>query len=239
MRLVQEAAQTEKYDSQAEFTDRANDVRLQLLQEYYLQKKIDEALTDEALNAEYEKLKAAFEPVEQVHARHILVEKEEDAKKLIEELKAGGDFVELAKEHSTGPSGKDGGDLGFFIKEAMVPEFADAAFAMEVGTYSEEPVKTQFGWHVIKVEGRKPTEISPFEELKDEISDTLTNETVTNLLESLKAAATIEVVEAEVAEPALEADDKAEEKPAEAAPADEKPADEGAETPKTEDKKDG
>jgi peptidyl-prolyl cis-trans isomerase C len=109
------------------------------------------------VKARYEQEVAAVPPEEEISARHILLETEEEAKALITELDAGKDFAELAKEKSTGPSAGNGGDLGYLTKGRMVPEFEAAAFALTPGQYGKEPVKTQFGWHVIKVEERRET----------------------------------------------------------------------------------
>jgi len=208
MRLVQNAAQIEKVDTNQEFLMRVEDVKLQLLQEFYLQQKIDEAVTDLTLKAEYEKAIAEFKAEEEVSARHILLKEEAEAKDIIVKLDAGGDFVALAKEFSTGPSGPQGGDLGFFVKARMVPEFAEAAFKLEKGKYTAEAVKTQFGWHVIKVEDRRHTQPPAFDTMHKQLSDTLSTTTVTALLKSLKAAATVNVVEPEKEKPATEAEPK-------------------------------
>jgi peptidyl-prolyl cis-trans isomerase C len=115
-------------------------------------------VSDADIKARYEQEIAAVPPEEEISARHILLETEEAAKAVIAELDAGKDFAELAKEKSTGPSAAQGGDLGFFTKGRMVPEFEAAAFdALTPGEYGKEPVKTQFGWHVIKVEERRET----------------------------------------------------------------------------------
>ncbi|WP_169566004.1 peptidylprolyl isomerase [Sneathiella limimaris] len=195
MKVVQSAALDQKYDQQAEFTDRVDDVKLQLLQEYFLQKKIEEAVTDEAVKAEYDKTTADFQPEKEVHARHILLEEEDKAKDIITQLNEGGDFQALAKEHSTGPSGPNGGDLGYFVKGRMVPEFSEAAFAMEKGAHSTEPVKTQFGWHVILVEDIRDTQPPSYEEMEGQLRQTLSSQTVTTLLEDLKSKAVIDIVE--------------------------------------------
>ncbi len=208
MRIIQNAALAEKYDTQAEFDKTVADMRMQALQEYYLQKKIDEAVTDEALKAEYEKATKDFKAEAEVRARHILLKEEQEAKDVITKLNEGGDFEAMAKELSTGPSGPNGGDLGYFVKSRMVPEFAEAAFAMENGKHSVEPVKTQFGWHVIKVEDRRDTKPPAFETMKEQLSNTLTNTTVTALLDKLKAAAKVSIVKPEGETPVP--DDKAE-----------------------------
>jgi peptidyl-prolyl cis-trans isomerase C len=103
---------------------------------------------------------------EQIKARHILVETEDKAKGVIADLKKGGDFAALARERSTGPSASDGGKLGFFGRGQMVPAFEAAAFKLKKGAFTEIPVKTQFGWHVILVEDRKKSEAPSFEDVE-------------------------------------------------------------------------
>jgi len=204
MRIVQNAARADKFDTSADYTNRVAEVKDQLLQEYYIQKKIDEAVTEEAIKAEYDKITADFKPEEEVRARHILLKEESDAKDIIAKLDAGGDFVALAKEFSTGPSGPQGGDLGYFTKERMVPEFSEVAFKLEKGTYSKEPVKSQFGWHVILVEDRRDTKAPTLEAMRKQLTETLTNQTVTTLIEDLKAKAVIDIVKTEEAAPATD-----------------------------------
>ncbi|MEN3791663.1 peptidylprolyl isomerase [Fulvimarina sp. MAC3] len=135
---------------------------------YFAKEGVDK-VTDDELKARYDKEIAAMEPEEEVHARHILLETEDEAKAVIQELQNGADFVELAKEKSTGPTGPNGGDLGFFAKGQMVPPFAEAAFALEPGSITTEPVKTDYGWHVIKVEEKRQAEPPTFEQVKDQI----------------------------------------------------------------------
>ncbi|MEL6963934.1 MAG: peptidylprolyl isomerase [Pseudomonadota bacterium] len=166
--------------------------RAAVLRDFMLRKKVEEGSTDDRLQARYEEMKQdeGFS-FEEVHARHILLASEEDAKAVIVELEGGADFEELAKEKSTGPSAPNGGDLGYFKKGAMVPEFGDAAFAMDVGSTSPEPVQTQFGFHVIKVEDKRTTEPS-FEETEPQIRQEVAREIVTALVEGLREGATIE-----------------------------------------------
>ena len=113
---------------------------------------------------------AQAESREEIKARHILVEAEDTAKAIIEELKGGADFVELAKEKSTGPSGPNGGDLGWFTADVMVPEFSQAAMELKPGEITLAPVKTQFGYHVILVEDRRQQTPPSFEEMKDQLT---------------------------------------------------------------------
>ncbi len=166
--------------------------RAAVLRDFMLRKKVEEGSTDDRLQARYEEMKQdeGFS-FEEVHARHILLASEEDAKAVIVELEGGADFEELAKEKSTGPSAPNGGDLGYFKKGAMVPEFGDAAFSMDVGSTSPEPVQTQFGFHVIKVEDKRTTEPS-FEETEPQIRQEVAREIVTALVEGLREGATIE-----------------------------------------------
>lgn len=191
MKVIGQAAESEKLDEQAEFQERLNTVRDQLLQEYYLKEKIDEMVTDEVIRAEYDKFAAEFKPVDEVQARHVLLKTEQEATDIIKLLDDGGDFVELAKEYSTGPSGPNGGDLGYFTQDRMVPEFATAAFDLPAGEYTKKPVKTKFGYHVIKVEDKRQTQPPAFEEKQEEIRGQKTNSMVTTMIDELKAAASI------------------------------------------------
>ena len=184
-----------------------------LIAETYLDRALSDAITDDAIEAKYEEFIKTNEPEPQVHARHILLESEEDAKAIIAELDDGADFVELAKEKSTGPSGPNGGDLGFFNRGDMVAPFAEAAFAMEPGTYSSEPVQTQFGWHVIKVEEKKEGTQPSLDEVRQQLVAEISRDAFNALVEDLRSDAEIvNYVEIEAAKAAEEA---AKEKPAE------------------------
>lgn len=145
------------------------------LAEAQLRREVEGAVTEDALRAAYDESVGGAEPVEEIRASHILVESEEEAKEIRAEIEGGADFAELAKEKSTGPSGPRGGDLGWFEKGAMVPEFADAAFALEAGEVSD-PVQTQFGWHVIKLDERRTKPTPTFEEMRDELEQQLQSE---------------------------------------------------------------
>ncbi len=163
-----------------------------ILEQNVVSRHIEEGLTDEALRTRYDEQIASFSSTDQIRARHILVETEDEAKKLIEELNGGADFAELAKEHSTGPSGPNGGDLGFFNKEEMVPEFAEAAFALEDGAITQEPVQTQFGWHVIKTEEHRKSDPPSFEAVRDTLRQEMSQELHTSYMADLRSKATIE-----------------------------------------------
>jgi parvulin-like peptidyl-prolyl isomerase len=145
------------------------------------QKKVLDGIkiSDKELKNYYKKNIDEFKEKETVHARHILVKTEDEAKKIINELKGlKGDalkakFIELAKKYSTGPSGKNGGDLGYFAKGQMVPAFNDKVFSMKKGTITTKPVKTQFGYHIIYLEDKKPSMTRSFDEVKAYIEQRL------------------------------------------------------------------
>ncbi len=179
-----------------------------IIQEVWLQQEIDARMTDEVIETAYADFLTANPPVEEVSARHILVETEDEGKALIERLKDGEDFAELAREASTGPTGPNGGDLGYFTKERMVPEFAEAAFAMDAGEYSETPVQTQFGWHVILVEDRRMTQPPSLDDVRGQLEGGLADQYVQEIIEELQAGAEIVVFgpDGEPLEPPASAD---------------------------------
>lgn len=158
-------------------------------------------VSDKELKSYYDKNKDEFNEKESVHARHILVKTEDEANKIINELKSlSGEklkdkFIELAKSKSTGPSGPKGGDLGYFTQGQMVPAFNDKAFSMKVGTVTTEPVKTQFGYHVIYVEDKKSKSLKAFTEVKPYIEQRLKMEkfktAMQDKMKELKDKATI------------------------------------------------
>ncbi|MDX1541774.1 MAG: peptidylprolyl isomerase [Geminicoccaceae bacterium] len=160
--------------------------RARVLSDALVRREVSEGVTEEKVQALYEERKTdpAFAR-DEVHARHILVESQEEAEAIIEELEGGADFAALAEEKSTGPSGPNGGDLGYFTREQMVPEFAEAAFALEPEEITEEPVQTQFGWHVIKVLDKRTSEPS-FEETAPALRQELARQVVADLLGGLR-----------------------------------------------------
>lgn len=147
-------------------------------------------ITDEELKEAYEQIKANART--EYKARHILVKDEAEAKKLIDELGKGGDFVALAKEHSLGPTGKNGGELDWFDSSQMVKPFADAVAAMEPGTYSKEPVKTEFGWHVIELQEERKAEPPPFEEAKTQLTALVQRQKLAEKLTEMRNTAMVE-----------------------------------------------
>jgi peptidyl-prolyl cis-trans isomerase C len=143
--------------------------------------------TDAELQAEYDANLSQFETVEH-KARHILVESQEEANALIEQLDAGADFGELAEEHSIDPAASNGGgDLGWFASSSMVAPFAEAVETMEVGTHSATPVETQFGWHVILLEDQRTSEPPPLDTVRADLSNQITERKVQAYIDSLRS----------------------------------------------------
>ena len=148
------------------------------------------AATDAEMKKVYDEAAKAQKPEEEVHARHILVPTEDEAKAVLARVKGGEDFAKVATELSKDPGSK-GGDLGWFTKDRMVPEFADAAFKLEKGKLSE-PVKSQFGWHVILVEDKRMKEPPPFEAVKDQIATYVAQKAQSEMVLGLRKGAKIE-----------------------------------------------
>ena len=165
----------------------------QAMQTALLQKEISPLITDAALKARYDRDFAGKPGETEVHARHILVPDEADAKAAIAEIKAGADFATVAKARSKDPGSADGGDLGFFKQGDMVPEFAAVAFALKPGEISQTPVKSQFGWHVIKVEERRQAPPASFEESKDQIRQGIIQEGIQGIIKTAKIGLKIEI----------------------------------------------
>lgn len=191
-KLLGEAAEKSKVGDEPAVKAQLQAVREQVLQQAYLDRKLKQELTEPKLKARYDELIKAQPPQEEVHARHILTATEADAKAALEEVKKGTDFTEVSKKRSTGPTAATGGDLGFFTKDKMVPEFAEAAFALQPGQVSEKPVQSQFGWHVIKVEARRTAEPPRFEDVREQVYEIMSNEVVEKTVADLKKSAKIE-----------------------------------------------
>jgi peptidyl-prolyl cis-trans isomerase C len=163
------------------------------LQTAMLSKTVGPSVTDDAVHARYDQDLAGKPGEEEVHAKHILVDNEAEAKKIVAELKGGADFAALAKQYSKDPSGaQQGGDLGFFKKDEMVPEFAAAAFALQPGQVSQAPVHSQFGWHVIVVVERRRSEPPSFDQARDELRQKMIQEGVQKVVAKARASVAVE-----------------------------------------------
>lgn len=164
-----------------------------LIQDAYEQKEIAKQITPAALKARYDKQVAGMPAEEEINARHILVKTEDEAKAIIADLKKNADFAKAAKEKSTDTgSGANGGELGWFKKGDMVGEFAEAAFKLKKGEVSAAPVKTQFGFHVIKLEDRRPAKPPTFEDMEDELRTQMEREIGSQMVDQMRAKAQIE-----------------------------------------------
>ena len=169
-------------------------------------KKRKKAVSEEAMKKLYDETVKATAPEEEVRARHILVEGEEDAKKAHARVTTGKeDFAKVATELSKDPgSGKDGGDLGYFAKDRMVPEFGDVAFKLEKGAISA-PVKSQFGWHIIKLEDKRSKPTPTYDQVKDQLERYLVRKAHTDLILALREKAKVERLDKPAAPPAAPA----------------------------------
>ena len=192
--LLAEAAREAGLDQTDQYKRLSRYYELRALRDVFFQEEIRANVTDEAAQQLYDERIGSAEPEAEVRARHILVETEDEAKAIIEQLEGGADFAELAQQESTGPSAANGGDLGFFSKEQMVTPFAEAAFAMETGEISE-PVKTRFGWHVIKVEEKRDREPPKFADIKEQLKSSLIRQQLQTRMTELRDAANVEVLD--------------------------------------------
>jgi peptidyl-prolyl cis-trans isomerase C len=190
-RLLAAEAERQNVDEDPAAETALAQARAAVLREFLVQQTIEEGLTEENLRALYEEKKAeeGFAQ-DQAHVRHILVRSEDEAKAAIEEIEGGADFAEVAKKRSVDGSAQAGGDLGFITRDQVVPAFAEAAFALEAGETSSEPVQTQFGWHVIDVIERRNVEPT-FEDTAPQLRQELAREIVTALVEDLRSDAEI------------------------------------------------
>src|ERR1700694_4166097 len=191
MKIVAKAAEDKKVENNEDFKKRLAFTRNRLLMDSLLAAEGKAATTDEAMKKVYEDASKQIAGEQEVHARHILVATEEEAKAVAEELKKGADFAELAKKKSKDPGASDGGDLGFFTKDQMVPEFSAVAFALEPGKVSD-PVKSQFGWHIIQVEEKRNRQAPDFEQVKGQIETYVTRKAQADYVAKLREAAKVE-----------------------------------------------
>lgn len=219
MKIVAKAAEAKKVGDAADFKQKLAFSRDRLLMDSLLAAEGKTAITDAAMKKVYEDATKQVAGEKEVRARHILVPTEEEAKAIKAELEKGADFAKLAKEKSKDPGAADGGDLGFFTKDQMVPEFSSVAFALEPGKISD-PVKSQFGWHVIKVEEARDRKPPDFEQVKGQIQTFVVRKAQADYVTKLRTEAKVERLDkpADPAAPAAAAPD------AKAAPAAKAPA---------------
>lgn len=196
-RLVLERAYDKNIDHTDAVKEQVENLKKQVVIQEYLKSMMDDLIPEKDIKKQYETLKEKFVGKEEVKASHILVESEDEAKAIAKQLKDGADFAELAKEKSIDKaSGAKGGDLGYFTKERMVPAFADAAFKADEGEVTD-PVKSDFGWHIIKVEDKRPVEAPKYEEVRERIQQTMANDAVERYLNTLVGESNVKYYDAE------------------------------------------
>ena len=192
-RLVLMAAEAAKLAEEPEVAGMIKQARNRILEQSLISREVNAASTEVALRAQYEAEKGKLDgAANEIRASHILVETEEEADAIVAQLYKGGDFAKLAMEKSKGPSGAKGGDLGYFTKDKMVPEFANAAFDLQPGDISA-PVKTGFGWHIIKVVDRRKGGGASFAKRAPELRQAIAKTVVAKLLDELSKEAEIKV----------------------------------------------
>lgn len=210
MILLAEEAERVNIQDDNLFKRRMEHLRRLNLRNIYVANIIRPQVSEDLLQEQYVQRLARFEAEDQIRASHILVETEDEAKQIIVDLGAGKDFAELAQEKSTGPSGKNGGDLGFFRKGQMVEPFYNAAVALKADEYSKEPVKTQFGWHVIKVVEVAKTEPPAYETIADQMRVQVFGNLFRTKVVSLREGAKVEIAEGQLPKDKAGEEDKAE-----------------------------
>ncbi|MCR4267960.1 peptidylprolyl isomerase [Nitratireductor sp. ZSWI3] len=200
IRLLASEAEKQKLADNEDFARRLAFLRQQALHATFIDKVVNSAVTDEEVRASYDKQVADAPAVNEIRARHILVKTKEEAEAIIKQLDEGGNFEEIAKEKSTDGAAANGGDLGYFTEGQMVPEFETAAFALNPGDYTKEPVETQFGFHVIKVEDKRAKQPPAFEDVKDRVRSVLVRDKYIKEVGTLRDAAQIDVKEPKLKE---------------------------------------
>jgi peptidyl-prolyl cis-trans isomerase C len=194
-RLLADAADKAQLGAGSDFEARMKYYRLRALRDAYFEKKVRDAVGEDEAKKVYDAEVGKLKPETEVHARHILVKAEDEAKAVVGELKAGGDFVALAQKHMPGQSGASGGDLGYFTRGQMVKAFEDVAFTLDKGQVSD-PVKSEFGWHVIKVEDKRDRQAPSFADVKGQILASLVRAKLQTVTQELRKSAKIEVLDA-------------------------------------------
>jgi peptidyl-prolyl cis-trans isomerase C len=196
--LFADAAEGEQLGSGAAFNERLQYWRRRALRDAYFDKSVRGTINDADARKYYAGQVGAMKPEEEVRARHILVESKDKAREIYEKIAHGSDFAQLAKEHSKDPGSKDqGGELGFFTRGQMVPQFEEAAFNLKKGEVSE-PVESQFGWHIIKVDDRRQRAAPAFEAVKERVLAHMIHQKAQQIAADLRGKAQIEYIDPEI-----------------------------------------
>lgn len=186
-KLVYQAAQAARIEETPEYQRQLVTAKEDLARKLFLEKAVEDRVSDEAVKKLYDDYTSKFESQKEIKAKHILVESEDKAKEVIDKLNKGGDFVKLAQEYS-----RDQVDLGYFTKDMMVPEFSEVAFNMKKGEYSKEPVKTEFGYHVILVEDVRASKPLELKEIEPQLKNMVTQQVIGEIFEDLRGKANVE-----------------------------------------------
>ncbi len=199
IRLLAARAVDSGLDRDEDFQRRAAFLQERALHSELVDKEVADKVTDEEVRARYDRQISETPPVNEVKARHILVKTKEQAQEIIKQLDGGAKFEDLASQHTTDPSGKTtGGDLGYFGPGQMVPEFETAAFALDIGGYTKEPVQSQFGFHVIKVEDKRAQQPPAFEQVRDQVRSVVFREKYFALVKEIRDAASVDIADPEL-----------------------------------------
>lgn len=196
--LFADAAEKQKLSTGSGFDERMQYWRRRALRDVYFDKSVKDTVSDTETKKFYDQQVGALKPEEEVRARHILVESKDKARELFEKILHGADFPGLAREHSKDPGSKDqGGELGFFSRGQMVPQFEEAAFKLKPGEVGE-PFETQFGWHIVKVDERRQRTAPAFEDVKDRVRASMIHQKAQQIASELRGKAQIEYIDPEI-----------------------------------------
>ena len=205
-KVISAAGYAKGLESAADVKEQVKAVQDEIVAQTYVKQTVEPQVTDDKIKARYDELVKKFQPEDEVRARHILVKTEAEAKAVLKELKGGADFAKLATDKSKDAgSAKQGGDLGYFPQRDMVKEFADAAFALKAGQTSTKPVKTNFGYHIIKAEDRRKSSPPPLETVKQQVKGQLGQEMAQKLIQDMVKEAKVERFNADGSPIAVEA----------------------------------
>lgn len=195
MHVMADAAKAAGTADSTKYKARMSFLEAQALRNTYVEDQVQGKISEDEIKARYEKDIAGYTPPEEVHARHILVKTEDEANAILKQLASGGNFEAIAKEKSEDPGSKDnGGDLGFFAKGQMVPEFETEAFTLKPGETSTKPVKTQFGYHIIKVEERRTQPVPTLDQVREQVIQMVQRDKYQDTLAKMRGEAKIEIL---------------------------------------------
>ena len=191
-KLIVHAARKDNLANDKQYKEQMANIGEKILRQLYVERRFRREITEALLRQRYDEEIKSLPPRDEIKARNILVDSEETARAIIEEIKAGADFATVAKEKSKGRKADEGGALGYRTRDEMLPEFSDAAFALRIGSISEEPVKSAYGWHVIMVEDRRIARPPTFDEFRNRLQAQLSNEIYADMVHELTTKFTVE-----------------------------------------------